>query len=171
MSDSLALRRKVWISNDFLAKEKAALDRVLARVKGVTGGGLTKARDHVVATGQIVREGAESGLTGVIIGGARGKFGPNISIPGWNGADGQPVLSAPMEAVAMLVGYGGAMAFPQEEVAPTLKRVGNAALAILAARKTEAWISGMGTPGDATAHGDFGVDGISKLAASLSKKG
>jgi len=156
--DSLALshaRRDLFTSN-LPSSEKSALARVLSRVGG--SGGLERARAHVSSTMSVVREGAEAGVVGAVIGATRAKFGTYVPIPGWTNADGSSVVTIPVEGIVAALGYGAAMLYPQEELAPTARRAANVAVALYAARKTEAYVAGLGgTPYEAASGaGTFG---------------
>ena len=158
--DSLALRRDIFTSN-LPSSEKSALSRVLSRIRG----GASTLKTHAVSTEAIIREGAESAVVGAAIGAAEAYFGAQVTIPVIDQA-------VPVEAIAVGIGYGAAFFFPDETITPTLRRAGNTAVAIWAARAAHNYVaanpewnkSGATTwAGDA----DIGVDGIVDAARNI----
>lgn len=161
MSTALA-RRDIFTSN-LGDREKTALARVLARVGG--SGGMARVRETVAATGDVVGEVVEAGVVGGLVGLARAKGYATVGLPAswWAHADGSPVLSAPVEAVAAAVGFGFAIWDPMSSKAPMARRGAAVALGIFAAAQTEKWLAGGGAGGGASMMGDFGAEGASGL--------
>jgi hypothetical protein len=172
MTTALA-RRDIFTSN-LPDREKTALARVLARVGGSTGG-LARVRQTVAATGDVVGEVVEAGVVGGLVGLARAKGYATVGLPAswWAHADGSPVLSAPVEAVAAAIGFGFAIWDPMSSKAPMARRGAAVALGIFAAAQTEKWLAGGGAGGGPAMMGDFGaergpvVDTIAAAAAAM----
>jgi hypothetical protein len=154
---SLAVRRDLF-SSSMPSGAKAALARVLDRAGVSYESASQRAGSMVAATSEVVKEGVVAGIAGGLIGAYRAKMGANVTIPGWNGADGQPVLTAPVEAVGALLGFGFAVYDPQSRYAEVAQKGAAVSLGILAARKMEQWLSAPGA-GGASVQGDFGGEG------------
>jgi hypothetical protein len=169
----LAVRRDIYTS-DLPSADKVALSRVLDRIGGYGGSALVRAKAAFASSGAVIQEGTEAAVVGGVLGAVRGKWGANVSVPGWTNSDGTPVISVPWEAVAAAVGYGGALLDPGGEYAGTMRRGASVAIGILASRKAEEYVAGTpSTSGGATAHGEFageGVDGITAAAQRMLRR-
>jgi hypothetical protein len=164
MPDALTLRRDVFTSN-LPEREKTALARVLSRVGG--SGGLVRARSSIAATPEILKDVVEAGIVGGAIGAFRAKIGPDAYVPYWKNADGTPVLSAPIEAVAAVVAFGAALWNPQARMAEEYRTAGKISLGILAARQMETWLGGAAAP--TQPHGDFGGESVEAITQAASR--
>jgi hypothetical protein len=155
MSSSLALR-----GYNIPAREKSALARVLDRVGG--SGGIARFRGAAAATADVATEAVEAGVVGGLVGLARAKGYAQVGLPAswWANSDGSPVLSAPVEAVAALAGFGFSLYDPSSRYAHTARRGAAVALGIFAAAQTEKWLAGSAASAGAGVHGigDIGVE-------------
>ncbi len=175
--DSYALaRRNIWTDPNLASGEKSALSRVFDRLGGGGSAAFGRVTAAVGETSKVVREGAEALVVGAAIGTIRAKLGTDLTTASfWKNADGTPVVSVPVEAVVAAAGYGYALMEPSSEVAPTARRAANVAVAIYAAKKAEAYFSGMPTapaPSSTVAPpGEFGIDHITAAANALGRSG
>jgi hypothetical protein len=171
-------RRDIFVS-DMPSHEKSALARVLSRVPGYAKSAYGTVRSHVVATGSVVQGAAESAIAGGLIGAAQGHFGDSFALPGFKNQDGTPTVQIPVAAAAAGAAYAAALMFPQEEVAPTLKRAGDIGVGIWTASLAKTWVASLGSgptgaskqstaPAGMTGDsGRFGYDRIAELARQI----
>lgn len=139
------------------AKEKSAITSLIARVRGGTAslsGAAARAKMHMAAGGQALRQGGEAGVVGGLLGVLHAEKGLDMNVKGH---------SVPVDGVVAAVALAGSVALAHEEFGPDLRNAGSAALSILAFRKgAELWAKkrGKAVP-SLSAHGEdveFGFD-------------
>ena len=175
--DDLTVRRNIWTSN-LPSVEKSALSRVLSRVPGYSTVA-ERVGTTVAATTQVAKGALEAGVAGAVVGAAQAYMGDTFGF--WKNADGTYVLPAvPTAALAAGVAYAGAVLFPQEELAPTMRRAGDVALGVYVASvvkgRTMTVEQKLGTnqppaapaaPAAHTGECDMGYDRIARLAKQI----